>query len=401
VPVVAHLDADAFYCSAERVRHEDLVGVPVGVLGNQGACVIAKSYEMKACGVKTGEPIWDAKVKCPDGVYVKRDFRWYEVLSRAMLDVVNRFSPTAEYYSIDEFFFAVHGDPANQARRIQTAILSEVRVPVTIGISRTRTLAKLFSDTAKPFGIRVATGPDEEDALMAAMPVTEVSGIGSRRAARLAVHGIQTCRDFARADRRLIRSLLTKTGEDLWWELNGQPATPIRPERTAHKFLSRGGSIGGPSADPNVLRGWLARNVERLVEELEFHDVKPGKLDLSLAFAPDGGASARCPLSGNTDRFDLLLEAASIGLSRCWRPGLVVTHMHLVAGDLRQPGFVQPGLFDAPPEPAERLARVKAEVGRKIGRWVVRSGATLHLPQIYRDKSNEFEVCDIRGKYCF
>src|SRR5205085_5650494 len=124
------------------------------------------------------------------------------------------------------------------------------------------------------------------------------------------------CRDFARADRRLIRSLLTKTGEDLWWELNGRPATPIRPERTAHKFLARGGSIGGPSADPNVLRGWVARNVERLVEELEFHEVKPRKLDLSLAFAPGGGASARCPLSGNTDRFDLLLEAAGIGLAR-------------------------------------------------------------------------------------
>ena len=99
-----HLDADCFYVSAERARHAYLKGKPVGVLGNQGACVIAKSYEMKAAGVRTGEPIWDALVKCPEGVYVKRDFRWYEVLSRMMLDVVSDLSPKVEYYSIDEFF---------------------------------------------------------------------------------------------------------------------------------------------------------------------------------------------------------------------------------------------------------------------------------------------------------
>src|SRR6516162_713926 len=102
---IGHLDADCFYVSAERVRDHFLKGKPVGVLGNQGACVIAKSYEMKATGVKTGTPIWDAVKLCPDGVYVKRDFYWYEVLSRKMLGIVGTFSPRVEYYSIDEFFF--------------------------------------------------------------------------------------------------------------------------------------------------------------------------------------------------------------------------------------------------------------------------------------------------------
>ena len=72
-----HLDADCFYVSAERVRNQFLQGKPVGVLGNQGACVIAKSYEMKAAGVKTGTPIWEAVKLCPDGLYIKRDFRWF------------------------------------------------------------------------------------------------------------------------------------------------------------------------------------------------------------------------------------------------------------------------------------------------------------------------------------
>src|SRR5438552_4925854 len=104
--IVGHVDADCFYVSAERVRDGFLMDLPVAVLGNQGACVIAKSYEMKAVGVRTGEPIWDALKKCPHGIYLKRDFRWYEVLSRRMLAIVREFSPQVEYYSIDEFFFS-------------------------------------------------------------------------------------------------------------------------------------------------------------------------------------------------------------------------------------------------------------------------------------------------------
>src|SRR5262249_39523636 len=106
-PLIGHVDCDCYYVSAERVRYPFLRGKPVGVLGNQGACVIAKSYEMKARGIKTGESICEALKKCPEGVYVKRDFRWYETLSRRMLDVVSEFSPAVEFYSIDELFFRV------------------------------------------------------------------------------------------------------------------------------------------------------------------------------------------------------------------------------------------------------------------------------------------------------
>src|SRR5262245_399276 len=244
---VAHLDADSFYVSAERVRHPELVGKPVGVLGNNGACVIAKSYEMKAKGVKTGVPIWDAKVLCPDGIYVKRDFYWYEVLSRKMLDIMGSFSPQVEYYSIDEFFFRAEPLSRNQPLALTaTAIRDHIRevagLPVTIGIARTRTLAKLFSDTAKPFGAVAVLDRDHERAVLSRLPVTEISGIAGRRAERLAPYGIRTCLELADADGRLVKKLLTKTGYELWLELNGFPVTPIRPERSPYKVLARGGS---------------------------------------------------------------------------------------------------------------------------------------------------------------
>src|SRR5262245_16732118 len=154
--IVGFGDADSFYASAEVVRRPWLAGLPVGVLGNQGACVIARNYPMKRYGVKVGEPIWEAKQKCPQGVYVKRDFRWYEALSRKLLEEIGTFSRRVEYYSIDEFFW--EGEPARGRSYRSTAELVRDHVqrtsglPMTVAFARTRTLAKLFADTAKPFG---------------------------------------------------------------------------------------------------------------------------------------------------------------------------------------------------------------------------------------------------------
>ena len=152
-------------------------------------------------------------------------------------------------------------------------------MPVTVGIARTRTLAKLISDTAKPFGALAVLDAEAEADLLADRPVTEITGIAGRRAARLMPWGIRTCLDLARADRRLVRSLLTASGEALWWELNGDPVQPIQPRRPPHKVLSRGGSLGEATADPIVLYAWLVRNLERLIEELEYHEVRRGPAD--------------------------------------------------------------------------------------------------------------------------
>jgi DNA polymerase V len=402
---VGHLDADCFYVSAERVRDPHLEKKPVAVLGNQGACVIAKSYEMKAAGVKTGEPIWDALVKCPDGVYIKRDFRWYEALSRRMLDLVADFAPTVEYYSIDEFFFRAGevraASPETAAATIRDHVRAELRLPVTVGIARTRTLAKLVSDTAKPYGARAVLGPAAERELLEGLPVTEITGIAGRRAARLDPYGIRTCLDLARADRALVNKLLTKTGEALWYELNGVAVTRINTERPPHKTLARGGSLGGVVTDPAVLYAWLVRNLERLIEELEFYGVRVGQLLICLAHKDAPSTFGRADLDSQTDRFDLLLDAARACLRRAWRRDWPVTHMHVIADRLRRGGWVQRGLFEPPGARAEAVARAKRAANERVGRWAVRSGATLPLAAVYADPSNNFEICDIRGKMCF
>lgn len=405
---IGHLDADCFYVSAERVRDPFLRDKPVGVLGNQGACVIAKSYEMKAAGVKTGEPIWDALLKCPEGIYIKRDFRWYEVLSRRMLDIVRELSPRVEYYSIDEFFFLAvplkRGMTLQEtALRLRDRIWAEVGVPVTVGLARSRTLAKLISDSAKPFGARAVVDPDAEAELLAHRPVSEITGIAGRREKRLLPWGIRTCLDLARADRRLVRNVLTATGEALWWELNGEPATPIRPRRPLHKALSRGGSFGEATSNPVVLYAWLVRNVERLIEELHFHETLAGKISVWVGYKDGRFGVGQIHLSVPTDRFDLLLEAARPCLRQTWIPGALAQRMHLIAEDLHRREPRPLGLFEptAQHDRAEAVARVKRQVNNRIGRFALRSAATLPLPAIYADTANGYDICDVRGKICF
>jgi len=396
---IGHLDADCFYVSCERVRHRFLRGQSVGVLSNQGACVIAKSYELKTRGITTGMPIWDALPLCPEAIFVKRDFEWYEVLSRRMYDVVCRFSPTVEYYSIDEVFFDARTMTHAEALALQDRVLQKTGVPASVGVAPSKILAKLASSSQKPFGCVVAVEPEAVARLLHDRPVDKITGVGRRSGRKLQQHGIHTCEDFVGADRRLIRRLLTKRGEDLWWELNGTSVLPISATRTAHKNLSRGGSLGIATADPDRVTAWVARNTERLVEALDYHGVYCEQLALSLEFKKGGGAM-RCVSLPATADFQVLYTAGVQLLAACWNRQ-VVTYMHLIADNLSDRRHIQRCLWDQRDPRQQAIQSVKQLINAQIGRFSLRSGATLPLDDLYRDTTNSYDICDIYGKTCF
>ena len=399
-PFIGHVDADCFYVSAERVRLPHLHRMPVGILGNHGACIIAKSYEMKAFGVTTGMPIWEALPLCPDGIYVKRDFTWYETLSRQLLAIVKATSPLVEYYSIDEMFFTVEHPSKQQARDLQSRVLDMVGVPVSVGIGPTKLLAKLASDRNKPFGCHVVNDDASRMALLQGLPVTEITGIAQRSAAKLASHGITTCEEFIRADRRLIRKVLTKKGEDLWWELNGDSVIPIAPLRPRNKFIARGGSLGRATNDADRLRAFVVRNTERLVEALHFYQLGCDQLTLDLSFKPAGGKVVRENLLATGWRFEEICLTAIRLLQRCWSNEMV-HYMHVIAGGLRERRHAQQSLFSTTDAREEVIDRLKHNVNEALGRFALRSAATLPLADVYGDPANAYDICDIYGKSCF
>jgi nucleotidyltransferase/DNA polymerase involved in DNA repair len=400
--MIGHVDADCFYVSAERVRFPHLRGVPVAVLGNHGACIIAKSYEMKAAGVKTGVPIWEAIPICPAAVYVKRDFTWYETLSRKMLAIVQSVSPRVEFYSIDEQFFEVPAARQAVTQDLQQTILRHVGVPVSVGIAPTKTLAKLISDSAKPFGCGVVADDADRMRLLRGRSVTDITGIARRSARRLAEHGIETCDQLANADRAFIRWLLTKRGEDIWWELNGTPVLPIQVARPRHKFIARGGSIGKASRDRDRIIAFVVRNVERLVEALNHYRLVCDHLMLSLSFTDAPERSCRIHLLGSTADVEQLRQAALWMLPRAWRPPTAAVHyMHVIAGSLRSRAHRQRSLFEERPRRLALLDAVTKQINDSVGRFALRSGATLSLADVHADPANDYDICDIYGKSCF
>lgn len=376
----------------------------MGVLGNQGACVIAKSYELKRQGVTTGMPIWDAVKLSPDAIFVKRDFRWYEVLSRKLLEMIGEVSPVVEYYSIDEMFFdATHLKPPLEGsmRELQQRILREVGIPVSIGLSLNKTLAKLISDSSKPFGCGVLTEQDQIQDFLRDQPVGEMSGIGRRSEQKLASLGIVTCLDFAQADRLMIRDQLTITGEALWRELHGEFIKKVVTTRPPHKFIGRGGSIGGASNDDDVIWGWAVRNIERLVEALDHHKVYAGRLHLSLEYQGGGGWAGRVSLSTPTSKFSVVVSVINRLLSEGRSDHQVITGMHLLADRLTYHRSCQLNLFINDEIRTDKISELKNQVNSEIGRFALRSGATLSLPEIYEDSSHGYDICDIQGKMCF
>ena len=232
--------------------------------------------------------------------------------------------------------------------------------------------------------------------------MTEITGIAGRRAKRLLPWGVRTCLDLARADRRTVRSVLTATGEALWWELNGEPVHPIHDRRPLHKALSRGGSFGDSTDDPIILYAWLVRNVERLIEELHFHQTLAGRLTVWVGYKDGQGALGQLDLEVPTDRFDFLLDAARPCLRKAWIPRARAMRMQIIAEKLRPRSDGQRGLFEPPGgERAEAVAKLKREVNDRHGRFLLRSAATLPLASIYRDSANGYDICDVRGKICF
>jgi hypothetical protein len=150
-----------------------------------------------------------------------------------------------------------------------------------------------------------------------------------------------------------------------------------------------------------VLYAWLVRNLERLIEELEFHKLATQKLTVWVGYRNAQAGVSSTTFTAPTDRFDTLLEGARLCLRRAYIPRALAMRMHLFAEELRDHGPIQLELFDKPDKKAQAVATLKRNINQRYGRFVLRSGATLPLHAIYQDRANSYDICDIRGKTCF
>ncbi len=196
---ILHADLDAFYASVEQRDDPRLRGRPV-IVG--GGVVLAASYEAKAFGVRTAMGGGQARQLCPRAIVVPPRFGAYTEASRAVFAVFDDTTPLVEGLSIDEAFLdvgglrRVAGAPAEIAARLRRRVLSQVGLPITVGVARTKFLAKVASGVAKPDGLLVVP-PEDELAFLHPLPVERLWGVGRVTAARLHDRGLATVGDVA------------------------------------------------------------------------------------------------------------------------------------------------------------------------------------------------------------
>lgn len=401
--VYSHVDADCFYVSCERLRDPNLEGLPVAVLGNQGACVIAASYEMKDAGVEVAMPIWKAKKICPQGIFIKRDFRWYGVLSKAMQEVLHEFTDHIEYYSVDESFMDL-GQPtiplSKLAKQIQDRMWQRTGLPISVGIGGTRLLSKLGSKRNKPMGTVVITEENREY-ILRNTPIGKVNGIGRRLIKRMPQHQIENAWDFVSKGRAYIKQHLHKPGETIWYELSGTPILPICPERGERKIVSRGGSIWGHYKNPTYIWGFLVRNFERFLTELWAERLEILKLGVILRTSGGHSFQSTVPLPDYTSDHSTLFAALKQAFKLAYHSGPTYCRVHIVGQPIRLEAHKQLNLFEVDREEDAIVKRLKAEVNQRYGLFTLRNASSAYAAEVFRDKVSDYEITDISGKHLF
>ena len=215
---ILHADLDAFYASVEQLLDPSLCGKPIAV---GGGVVLAASYEAKAFGISGGMSGRRARELCPQLIFVGGHFKEYQRLGDAAISVLNDFTPLVERMSIDEAFADVagcthlFGPPPEIASAIRRRVRAELGLPISIGVARTKHLAKIASQVAKPDGL-VVVAPNTELSFLHDLPVELMWGVGPATKARLAEIDVHTIGQLAKMPGWSLERMLGRAQERSW-----------------------------------------------------------------------------------------------------------------------------------------------------------------------------------------
>src|SRR5216117_3708533 len=275
---ILHADLDAFYASVEQLLDPSLRGRPIAV---GGGVVLAASYEARAFGVRGGMSGRQAREFCPQLVFVSGHFGEYQRLGDAAIEMIGDFTPLVERISIDEAFADVagcthlFGPPAEIAGTIRHRVRAELGLPISIGVARTKHLAKIASQVAKPDGL-VVVEPDTELEFLHHLPVELMWGVGPVTEARLAESGVLTIGQLAKTPGWSLERLLgPAAGEKLAALSWNRDPREIKPHRRARSAGAQS-AIGKKPAVEQVFRPTLLHLADRIGTRLRAKS-RPGR----------------------------------------------------------------------------------------------------------------------------
>jgi DNA polymerase V len=270
-------DCNNFFVSCERVFRPDLEKKPVLVLSNNDGCVISRSNEVKALGVKMGVPVYQIKdvIDRNHITVFSSNFALYGDLSNRVHYTLRQMVPDIEIYSIDEAFLdmrGVEGDLDAFAKRVSKTCRQNTGIPVSVGIAPTKTLAKIASKLCKSYpklkGGCYMYKPEDIEKVLKKFPIDDVWGIGRKHTKFLTMLGVQTAWDFAQLNPEFIERQMSVTGLRTWDELHGKPCIDFTNEEPAKQQITSSRSFSKEIYDLEPLREQVSLFVSMVCEKL-------------------------------------------------------------------------------------------------------------------------------------
>lgn len=309
---VLHADLDAFYASVEQRDAPALRGRPV-IVG--GGVVLAASYEAKARGIRTAMGGRQARELCPDAIVVPPRMEAYSAASRAVFEIFRDTTPLVEGISIDEAFLEVGGlrriagTPEEVAARLRQRVRAEVGLAVSVGVARTKFLAKVASAVSKPDGLLVVE-PEREEEFLLPLPVERLWGVGKVTAEKLHRLGIRTVGQLAELEAARAEQLLGKAaGAHLHALARLRDPRPVDTTRRRGSIGSQR-ALGSRPRSPAELDVILSQIVDRLARRLRDHDRACRTVVLRLRYGDFAKATRSRSLRSPTTSTSILLTIA-------------------------------------------------------------------------------------------
>ena len=281
---ILHVDGDCFFASCEVAKRPELKGKPV-ITGLERGIVSSLTYEAKARGVKRAMSLREVKKICPEAVFLPSDYETYSLYSLRMFNILRRFTPDVEEYSIDEGFADLTGlrRPLNMsyekmAEKIKAALDSELGFTFSVGLAPTKVLAKIGSKWQKPSGLTIIPGAGIH-LYLDKLGVGQVWGIGPQTSAYLNKWGIKTALQFAEKDFDWVKAHVTKPHQEIWQELRGDMVYKVDPaKKNSYQSISKTKTFTPPSSDRNYVFSQLSKNTENACIKLRRYQLAAKKI---------------------------------------------------------------------------------------------------------------------------
>ena len=370
--MIGLVDCNNFFVSCERSLNPALDGVPMVVLSNNDGCVVARSNESKRMGVKMGQPAFEIRDLIDTGKILaySGNHLLYREKSIKVHDIFRRFAPSALDYSVDESFLDMSGIPIPMILEIGEAIVAtcweEERIPVTLGFAPTKTLAKIATEAGKKQGRSVSAYAEASDlqALMEALPISELWGMGRQLSKRMYESGVYTIADFAAKPLSWVRTQLGVVGERSWRELHGEPCIELaHVERRLQDSISETRTFPHDTDDFEYLRGKIANFCVHVSRRLRDMNGEASEMTVFLRTnrfhtergyaAPEITLKFARPLNDTSE----ITRAGDEALRRIFNPMLKYKRGGVILSGIRLSSELAPSLFDEIDSENEQLRK--------------------------------------------